>query len=88
MIAGYRGVAHEKLDAAVVYEANCQNLDGKAEFVQIRHPKARAIQNIAASRRSRHKHLGERLIRAILSARNRKRFESNGFGWLGDGTRE
>lgn len=74
---------HGKLDAALVYEANCQNLTGSFELVDIDHPLATAVQNIASSRENPFPQLSGRLIDAILSAESSQRFTSNGFTWLG-----
>lgn len=89
------GTAHEltmtvqtsdKLDAVVVYEANCNHLEESVQMVPIRHPDAWAVQNVAASRTTKYKQLTGRLIDALLSTRSRKRFQDNGFRWLaGDG---
>jgi len=76
--------AHDKLDAAMVYEANCQNLKPGLKIVPLRHPGARAVQNIAAGLDTKYPHMVQRLIEAITSLPSRERFESNGFGWLAD----
>lgn len=74
--------AHEKLDVAMVYEANCQKLEGGLKVIPIDHPKAKAIQNIARGRDTKYPYLAQRLIDAVTSARSSKRFRSNGFSWL------
>lgn len=77
---------HGKLDAALVYEANCQNLTGEFELIPIDHPVATAVQNIASSRENRYPELSKRLMDAVLSADSSKRFASKGFQWLGSGS--
>ena len=74
--------AHDKLDVALVYEANCQQLKPELTFHRLDHPAARAVQNIAAGRDSKYPHMAQRLIDAIKSADSKKRFQSNGFKWL------
>lgn len=72
---------HDKLDVALVYEANCQNLSDQFELVPIDHERARAIQNIATARETRYPALARRLTRAITSAISQQRFEQQGFQW-------
>lgn len=72
---------HTKLDAALVYEANCQHLTDGFELVQIDLPRARAVQNVAVGKTTKYPHLSARLMDAILSARSKERFEGNGFSW-------
>ncbi len=82
----FQVAAHDKLDVALVYEANCQKLEPGLEFYPIDETTARAVQNIAPGRDSKYPYMVRRLIDAIKSARSRKRFETNGFSWLADGT--
>ncbi len=72
---------HGKLDVALVYEANCQQLTDNFELIPIDLPLARAVQNIAVSKESRYPHLTARLMQSILSAQSKERFVSNGFSW-------
>ena len=72
---------HTKLDAALVYEANCQNLTDKFELIPIDRPTAKAVQNIAVGRNSEHAQMSSRLMSAILSTTSRERFLGEGFSW-------
>lgn len=74
-------LGHDKLDVALVYEANCQNLSDEFEIIPIDHERAKAIQNIAAARETPHPALARRLIAAIMSDTSQKRFELQGFRW-------
>jgi len=78
--------AHDRLDAAMVYEANCQKLQKGLEFVRVDHPSAKAVQDIAAGRDTRYPRMVDRLIDALRSAASRDRFTSNGFSWVADRT--
>jgi ABC-type molybdate transport system substrate-binding protein len=75
---------HDKLDVAMVYEANCQALKPGLEILPIDGPGAGAVQNIAAGRDTKYPHMVQRLIEALTSSRSRERFESKGFRWLAD----
>jgi ABC-type molybdate transport system substrate-binding protein len=75
---------HDKLDVAMVYEANCQNLKPGLKMIPLDHPDARAVQNVAAGLDTKYPHMVQRLIEALTSSKSRKRFESNGFRWLAD----
>ena len=79
-------VAIDGLDAALVYRANAQAMQqaGKIEIIDIDDPAARAFQNIAIGRFSKHYHLSRRLIDAIVSGASRKKFKKLGFDWLAD----
>jgi hypothetical protein len=70
-----------QLHAALVYEANCQNLTDKFELIPIDRPTAKAVQNIAVGRNSEHAQMSSRLISAILSTTSRERFLGEGFSW-------
>ncbi|MFT5496917.1 MAG: molybdate transport system substrate-binding protein [Kiritimatiellia bacterium] len=72
---------HGKLDVALVYEANCNELLDTFDLVPVDHPLATAVQNIAVARKSRYPDLSARLMKQILSVQSRERFESNGFTW-------
>ncbi|OHB81109.1 MAG: hypothetical protein A2W31_15060 [Planctomycetes bacterium RBG_16_64_10] len=77
-------VAHDVLDAVVVYEANCSQVGDRAEIVRIDHPYARAVQPLAIHRNNRYPQLTGRLRAALAGASSRARFESVGFRWLAD----
>jgi len=72
---------HDKLDVALVYEANCQHLESNVETVPIDHPLALATQNIAAARQTRFPNLMARLMTEVLSAESKKSFTEHGFQW-------
>ena len=72
------------LDTAIVYEANANQQLDKLELVRIDDPDAHAVQPIGVWRLSDHRQLAERLMAKICSAESKKRFEENGFEWLGD----
>ena len=82
----FQVAAHDKLDVALVYEANCQQLKPGLEFYPIDQTSARAVQNIAPGRDSRYPDMTRRLIEAIKSTRSRELFQKHGFSWLADGT--
>lgn len=74
--------SHPKLDVALAYLANCQNLSKEVlETVPIEDPIAMAIQNIAVAKKSRFPQMSGRLIATITSATSRKRFLNAGFDW-------
>lgn len=77
----------DALDAAIVYRANATSeaKHGRVDIVPINDPLAYARQPIAVGRFSRHFQLCERLVRAILAADSRRRFEALGFDWYGEG---
>ena len=72
---------HTKLDAALVYEANCQNLTDNFELIPIELNTARAVQNIAVGKEASFPQLSGRLLSAILSQTSRSRFLDEGFQW-------
>ena len=72
---------HTKLDAALVYEANCQNLTDRFELIDIDQATAKAVQNVAVGRETKYPLLTERLLSAILSEESRSRFVDQGFTW-------
>jgi len=75
---------HDKLDVALVYEANCQHLSGELESVLVEHPMALATQNMAPARTTPYPHLLKRLMSQILSDQSKDSFLHQGFRWLGD----
>ncbi len=70
------------LDAVIVYEANTSQVRDKLELIRIGHPSAQAIQSYAVAKESKHKHLMNRLFKAIRSAESEKQFQPAGFRWL------
>ena len=78
---------HDKLDVALVYEANCQNVGDAFEIVRLSNEEAVAVQNIAPSRTTPYPALAERLIVAIQSKTSKVRFEQQGFQWRVNATR-
>ena len=74
----------QKLDAVIVYEANCVQMGKDLEIVPIRNPRAHAVQNIAVARKTEYPYLAGRLMQAILSRDSRERFLKNGFSWVAD----
>ena len=70
------------LDAVIVYEANCANVLDELELIRLNSSSAKAIQPIAVGRRSDHKHLVSRLLKAIQSPQSQTTFESIGFRWI------
>ena len=73
---------HTKLDVALVYLANCQNLSkGLFETVPIHDPLAQATQNIAIHKSSSFPDMAGRLVEAITSIRSKERFLDAGFRW-------
>jgi ABC-type molybdate transport system substrate-binding protein len=70
-----------KLDAAIVYRANCNSIGDRGEIVSIDHPAAHATQPLAIHRNTAYPQMAERLMMEIGSARSRKRFEATGFTW-------
>ena len=71
----------DKLDAAIVYRANCNFVGDRGEIVSIDHSAAHATQPLAIHRNTNYPQMTERLMMAIGSARSRKRFEKTGFTW-------
>jgi ABC-type molybdate transport system substrate-binding protein len=69
------------LDAVVVYVSNYNIVRDKFDSVDVDLDCAIATQPIAAGRESNHRHLIDRLIKAITSPDSKKRFEEYGFKW-------
>jgi len=79
---------HPKLDVALVYLANCQNLSkGLFETVPIHDPLAQATQNIAVHKSSSFPDMTGRLVKSITSVRSKKRFLEAGFRWKAEDTK-
>ena len=76
--------AHDKLDAALVYTANCALLNQEYELIPIQHPLATAIQNISINKKSKYPLLMGRLIKTLKSDKSRQRFLKAGFQWQGE----
>lgn len=74
---------HDKLDVALVYEANCQHLGDHLEIIPIDHPLARATQNMASGKTSAYPQLMERFMNTILSDQSMQSFLHQGFEWIG-----
>ncbi len=72
---------HDKLDAALVYEANCQNLTDRFELISIDNETAKAVQNIAVGKESKFPQMTTRLLDTLLSKSSRSRFLGEGFSW-------
>ena len=80
-------VSHPKLDAVLVYVANCREAKETCELIPIDHPLARATQNIGMAGKTPYPALTERLINALhTTEKSKKRFLSNGFQWIGPET--
>jgi ABC-type molybdate transport system substrate-binding protein len=75
-------VAGEKLDVALVYEANIQHLKQKFDYVPIKPARAQAVQNIAANKNTAYPQLARRLMQHITSDTSKRRFEQLGFQWV------
>ncbi|MCH8193357.1 MAG: substrate-binding domain-containing protein [Planctomycetes bacterium] len=77
--------SHPKLDAVLVYVANCHFAKETCDLIPIDHPLARATQNIGASLRTPYPRLTERLMNALHSTEKSKtRFLEHGFQWVSD----
>jgi len=74
---------HDKLDVALVYEANCQHLGDNLEIIPIDHPLARTTQNMASGRTTAYPQLMERFMNTILSDESMQSFLNQGFEWIG-----
>ena len=74
---------HDKLDVALVYEANCQHLGDNLEIIRLDHPLARATQNMASGRTTAYPQLMERFMNTILSDQSMQSFLNHGFEWIG-----
>ncbi len=74
---------HDKLDVALVYEANCQHLGDHLEIIPIDHPLAKATQNMASGKTSAYPQLMERFMNTILSDQSMQSFLNQGFEWIG-----
>jgi molybdate transport system substrate-binding protein len=77
-------LAHDELDAVIVYAANCANVGDEAEVVRVDHPLAHAVQPFAIHRNDKYPQLTARLLDALTSAASRARFEAVGFRWRVD----
>ena len=75
-------MARDKLDAVLVYQANCLQLQDEYDQISIDNKLATAVQNIGISKDSKYPLLMSRLIDEIKSARSHARFESSGFKWV------
>lgn len=73
----------QKLDAVVLYRANCNAIDNSLQMLPIASPEAQAFQNIAIGNSSNFPSLSGRLIDALLSGESQERFSARGFAWRG-----
>ena len=81
--------SHPKLDAVLVYVANCHFAKETCDLIPIGHPLAKATQNIGASLRTPYPRLTERLMNALHSTeKSRTRFLEHGFQWVSEADRE
>ena len=72
------------LDAVIVYRSNAKATPAtleSASIVEVRHPMAVAHQPFAIGAHSDHKHLTERLFRALVAEQGKEQFLKYGFGW-------
>ncbi len=76
-------VESDKLDAAIVYRANCYHIleQQQADIVPIDHERANAIQPFAIHRQAKYPQLTQRLQDALITAKSRERFQKLGFRW-------
>lgn len=82
-------VSHPKLDAVLVYVANCREAKETCDLISIDHPLARATQNIGTAIKTPYPALTERLINALhATEKSKKRFLTSGFQWLGPETNQ
>ena len=75
--------AGQKLDVALVYEANIQHLKEKFDYVVLPQEKATAVQNVAARKDTPYPLLAKRLVGQLASSDSKRRFQQLGFTWLG-----
>ena len=73
-----------KLDAVVVYEANCPNVKDEMDIIHIPLPSALAVQPFAAWKDSDHQYLIQRFLDTVRSAESKERFVETGFRWRAD----
>ena len=74
-------MAHNKLDAVLVYRANCSQVMDEYELISIAHPLATAIQNIGISKQSKYPLMMSRLIETLKSLKSKNRYSKIGFKW-------
>ena len=79
-------LAGDKLDAVVVYRANCVKALDELELVRIDHPLAMAIQPFSVHREAAYPQLTARLCDYLTSGQSRDRFEKWGFRWRANRT--
>jgi len=70
------------LDAAIVYRANVSQVMDKVHVIEIRHPRAKAVQPIAICKDTKYPYLTRRLVDAMTSAESRRRFHDANFRWV------
>jgi molybdate transport system substrate-binding protein len=69
------------LDAAIVYRANVSQVEEFVEVIPISKGPTLAVQPIAVSTSSPHKHLAGRLVSALLTEKSQERFALARFRW-------
>lgn len=74
-------MAHDKLDAVLVYKANCSQVLDEYDLIEIPHELATAIQNIGISKQSKYPLLMSRLIESLKSVKSKNRYSKIGFKW-------
>jgi len=74
-------MAHNKLDAVLVYRANCSQVLDEYELISIPHKLATAIQNIGISKKSKYPLMMSRLIESLKSLKSKNRYDKIGFKW-------
>ena len=77
--------AGQKLDVALVYEANIQHLMDRFDAVPLQPKRALAVQNVAARKTTPYPQLARRLMEWLTSQTSRRRFEQLGFSWEANG---
>ncbi len=77
--------AGQKLDVALVYEANIRHMIDRFDSVPLQPKRALAVQNIAARKTTPYPRLVRRLMEHLTSQISRRRFEQLGFSWEANG---
>ncbi len=69
------------LDAVIAYVSNAAEAGDELEAYEVNLPCALATQPVAVGKTSDHKHLTQRLLDALQTAKSRERFKALGFKW-------
>ena len=77
-------LTESKLDAAIVYAANCNFVGDAAEIIRIEHELATAVQPFAVSKSCKYPQMIQRLFIAITTTESQKKFEALKFEWRVD----